>query len=137
MMAGNSRTFRTYSGGCHCGAVSFEVDAPEPLEVLECNCSRCWQLGFLHLIVPAGRFRLVSGKDDLVTYTFNTGVAKHLFCRNCGVQSFYIPRSNPDGYSVNARCLQGLALEELRIEPFDGEHWETAAADIGHLSRED
>lgn len=103
--------------------------------MLACNCSRCRQLGFLHLIVPASRFRLVRGKDALVTYTFNTGVAKHLFCRNCGVQSFYVPRSNPDGYSINARCLAGVAPEDLRIEPFDGEHWEEAAAGIAHLSR--
>ncbi len=126
---------KTWAGGCHCGAVAFEVDAPEPLDVLACNCSRCRQLGFLHLIVPASRFRLVRGKDALVTYTFNTGVAKHLFCRNCGVQSFYVPRSNPDGYSINARCLAGVAPEDLRIEPFDGEHWEEAAAGIAHLSR--
>ena len=128
---------KTWAGGCHCGAVAFEVDAPEPLEVLACNCSRCRQLGFLHLIVPAKSFRLLQGGDALTTYTFNTGAAKHLFCRNCGVQSFYVPRSNPDGYSVNARCLAGVALEDLRIEPFDGEHWEEAAADIAHLSRGD
>lgn len=128
---------KTYNGGCHCGAVAFEVDAPETLEVLACNCSRCRQLGFLHLIVPAGRFRLLQGEDTLATYTFNTGVAKHLFCRTCGVQSFYVPRSNPDGYSINARCLTGVAIEDLRIELFDGIHWETAGADIAHLSRKD
>lgn len=127
---------QTFSGGCHCGAVVFEVDAPEPLEVLACNCSRCRQLGFLHLIVPASRFRLLSDEACLTTYTFNTGVARHLFCRRCGVQSFYVPRSNPDGYSVNARCLEGVALNDLKIEPFDGEHWEAAAAGIAHLSRD-
>ena len=67
-----------YRGGCHCGAVRFEVEAPEELTVSDCNCSVCAKSGFLHLIVPASRFRLLSGERNLSEYTFNTGVAKHL-----------------------------------------------------------
>ena len=109
----------THRGGCHCGAVAFEVDAPARVTVSDCNCSVCRMSGFLHLIVPAARFRLLRGKEELSEYRFNTGTACHLFCRRCGVKSFYVPRSNPDGYSVNLRCLDPATLEEVTIEPFD------------------
>lgn len=118
----------THTGGCHCGAVRFEVTAPAEVEVHECNCSICRKLGYLHLIVPREHFRLLRGEDELSTYTFNTGQARHLFCRNCGVESFYVPRSHPDGYSVNLRCLDDGTLEKVSVHPFDGRHWEEAAA---------
>ena len=127
----------THRGGCHCGAVAFEVDAPARVTVQDCNCSLCRMTGYLHLIVPASRFRLLRGRDALATYTFNTGVAKHLFCRRCGIKSFYVPRSNPDGFSVNLRCVDHSTIEHVTVEPFDGEHWETAGASLAHLSRED
>ena len=117
-----------YAGGCHCGRVRFEVEAPARIEVAECNCSICAKLAYLHLIVPADRFRLLAGRDDLTTYTFNTGVARHHFCKHCGVKSFYIPRSHPDGVSVNARCLDGVAIESITVVPFDGRNWDTARA---------
>jgi hypothetical protein len=125
-----------HRGGCHCGAVAFEAEAPPRLVVHECNCSICSMTGFLHLIVPASRFRLLRGADDLTTYAFNTGKARHLFCRHCGIKSFYVPRSNPDGYSVNARCLERATIEHLEIEPFDGQNWERSAAALAHLSRD-
>ena len=109
----------THRGGCHCGAVAFEVDAPARVTVSECNCSICRMTGFLHLIVPKSRFRLLRGEDSLTTYTFHTATAQHLFCRKCGIKSFYVPRSNPDGYSVNVRCLEQGTLEQITIEPFD------------------
>ncbi len=126
----------THRGGCHCGEVAFEVEAPARLTVQDCNCSICSMTGYLHLIVPASRFRLLRGDDRLTAYTFNTGVARHLFCRRCGIKSFYVPRSNPDGYSVNARCLDRSTIEHLAIEPFDGQNWERSAAALAHLSRE-
>jgi len=123
-----------HRGGCHCGAVRFEVEAPAVLEAYECNCSICAKTAFLHLIVPEARFRLLSGADRLSTYTFNTGVAKHLFCRDCGVKAFYRPRSNPEGWSVNARCLDPGTVERLELKPFDGRDWERAG-DLGHLTK--
>jgi hypothetical protein len=124
-----------YAGGCHCGAVRFEVEAPEDFTALDCNCSLCSMTGYLHLIVPASRFRLLQGEANLATYTFNTGVAKHRFCRTCGIKSFYIPRSNPDGFDVNVRCLDSPP-RDLKVEPFDGRHWETHGAELAHLSRD-
>ena len=126
---------RTHTGGCHCGAIRFEVDAPARLHVQRCNCSMCRITGFEHLIVPASRFRLQRGGQQLQTYTFNTGVARHLFCQNCGVKSFYVPRSNPDGYSVNLRCLDRSQVSEVVYEDFDGDNWEAGAAALAHLSR--
>jgi hypothetical protein len=120
---------RIHTGGCHCGRVRFEVVAPANIDVSECNCSICAKSGFLHLIVPAERFKLLSGGDALTTYTFNTGVAKHLFCSICGVKSFYIPRSHPDGISVNARCIDGGSIESMQVRPFDGRDWEKARAE--------
>jgi hypothetical protein len=119
----------TYRGGCHCGRVRFEVDAPARPEVMDCNCSMCSKTGYLHLIARKEQFRLLSGRDVLTKYTFNTGTAQHLFCSVCGIKSFYVPRSHPDGYSVSARSLEGLSLEQLIITPFDGRHWEQAAAE--------
>jgi hypothetical protein len=116
------------TGGCHCGAVRFEVLAPDEIEVRECNCSVCRLTGYVHLIVDAQRFRLTQGADKIATYTFNTGTAKHHFCAVCGVKSFYVPRSKPDGYSVNVRCLDDGQVTVARITPFDGQHWEQAFA---------
>lgn len=110
-------------GGCHCGRVRFRVVVREP-KALECNCSICEKKGFLHIIVPREDFELLSGEADITTYTFNTGVAKHTFCKQCGVQSFYTPRSHPHMVDVNARCIDGHLIRELTIEPFDGENWE-------------
>jgi hypothetical protein len=119
---------RWKEGGCHCGAVRFAVLAPDKIEAVECNCSICRKTGFLHLIVPRERFRLLAGDDRLTAYSFNTGTAKHLFCAVCGVKSFYVPRSHPDGFSVNVRCLDDGAVEIARVTPFDGQHWEEAMA---------
>ena len=124
-----------YSGSCHCGAVAFEVDAPAPFTALRCNCSICTKAGFLHLIVPKPRFRLLRGEDALATYTFNTGVAKHLFCRTCGIKPFYVPRSNPDGIDVNVHCLDPVPAG-LMVEDFDGRDWEVHGPSLATLSRE-
>jgi len=126
-----------HHGGCHCGAVTFEVEAPPHLHVSRCNCSICAMTDYLHLIVPAARFRLLTGANDLTTYTFNTGTARHLFCKICGIKSFYVPRSNPDGYSVNVRCLDPATIDGMDITPFDGQHWEQSAAALAGLSRSD
>jgi hypothetical protein len=128
--------FTWRAGGCHCGGVRFEVALPSQVAAQSCNCSICAKTGFVHLIVPESRFRIVKGAERLSEYTFNTRVAKHLFCSECGVKSFYRPRSNPDGWSVNARCLDSLAGVELTVEAFDGQNWEAHAGSLAHLSKE-
>lgn len=124
-----------YKGSCHCQAVRFEVETSESIEVEDCNCSVCSKFGFLHLIVPGSRFKILSGEDKLTTYTFNTGVAKHTFCKICGAKPFYIPRSNPDGVDVNVRCLDERPAD-ITIVPFDGQNWEQNAASLAHKSKE-
>ena len=125
-----------HSGSCHCGRVRFNVEAPEEIQATECNCSICSRTGYLHLIVPKSRFVLLQGAEHLSSYIFNTGVAKHLFCKVCGVKSFYIPRSNPDGYSVNVRCLDDATIRKITIVAFDGKHWEEHGGELAHLSKE-
>lgn len=113
----------SYEGGCHCGAVRFRV-VVDTHKADDCNCSICTKKGFLHLIVPPERFTLLQGDDVLTTYTFNTGVAQHTFCRICGIHAFYRPRSHPDFFDVNVRCLDGNVLSRFEIVPFDGANWE-------------
>lgn len=124
-----------YTGSCHCKAVTFEVEAPADLEAEHCNCSICSKSGFLHLIVPSGRFRLLSGSEHLETYRFNTGVARHTFCRRCGIKPFYTPRSNPDGIDVNVNCLD-TEPESVKVEEFDGRNLEVHAHRLSHKSKE-
>ena len=117
----------TYEGGCHCGRVRYRVRG-DLSGVSRCNCSICEKKGYLHWIVPPAQFELLSGREDLATYQFNTRTAKHSFCRHCGVASFYIPRSDPGKIDVNARCLDGVNLDALTITHFDGKNWEEAMA---------
>lgn len=113
-----------HQGGCHCGAVKFIVSAPAKVEITDCNCSICGKSGYLHLIVPADRFKLLQGEGALTTYVFNTHTAQHKFCKICGIKSFYIPRSHPDGYSVNFRCVEKDHFEEIDIKSVNGKEWE-------------
>ncbi len=123
-----------HPGGCHCGAVRFEAALTPPVEAQTCNCSLCAKVGFIHIIVPQSRFRITQGTENLILYTFHTGLAQHLFCKTCGVKAFYRPRSNPEGWSVNARCLD-VAIA-MNLSAFDGQNWEAHAADLAHLSDE-
>lgn len=114
-------------GGCHCGAVRFEANVPgPPVAALDCNCSICRMTGLIHIVVPHDQFELIGGRVDLSSYRFGTGAAEHLFCRLCGVKSFYQPRSHPEAWSVNANCLDERV--ELAVEEFDGRNWEEAKA---------
>ena len=114
----------THRGGCHCGRVRFEVDAPAELSIDAFNCSLCARTVYLHLIVTGSRFRILQGQEALTTYTFNTGTAKHLFCSHCGIKPFYVPRSHPDGWSVNARCIDAGTVTGMKINRIDGRNWE-------------
>ena len=112
------------NGGCHCGRVRFEVNADADIAADECNCSICRMSGYLHLLVAKTEFKLLQGEDVLQNYRFGSRVAQHYFCRDCGIKSFYIPRSHPDGVSVNVNCLDPDCVESLTVTPFDGENWE-------------
>ncbi len=124
-----SDTLITHSGGCHCGAVTFEFDAPPQLPVTVCNCSMCHATGFLHVFALQSDVRL-SGADNLTTYTFNTHQAKHMFCKTCGIKPLYVPRSHPESYSINLRCITPGTLEISETIEFDGQNWEANIADL-------
>lgn len=125
---------KTHKGGCHCGRVRFEVDAPAAINATRCNCSICTMSGHLHLFVSGDDFRLLQGEEAIQTYTFNTGAAKHYFCKYCGVKSFYVPRSHPDGISVNVNCLDRESIESIDEKAFDGRNWEQNIAKLSPIS---
>ncbi|XP_053067462.1 centromere protein V isoform X5 [Acinonyx jubatus] len=145
-----------HTGGCHCGAVRFEVWASADLHIFDCNCSICKKKQNRHFIVPASRFKLLKGAESITTYTFNTHKAQHTFCKRCGVQSFYTPRSNPGGFApvcsssvpwrglpaclnqerlsegtrsykgIAPHCLDEGTVRSVVIEEFNGTDWEKA-----------
>lgn len=117
-------------GGCHCGDVRFDVLAPRDLTITRCNCSICAMTGFEHLFVTKDDFHLQTDWDAVAEYRFNSKTARHFFCKRCGIKSFYVPRSHPDGYSVNVRCLDPAMLGDVGYEPFDGANWEANIADL-------
>ncbi len=116
------------SGGCHCGEVRFEVEANGPLEVEDCNCSICINSGYLHFIRPKSAFKLTKGATSLTTYTYNTGIAQHTFCKYCGIKALYVARSNPDGIDININCLDDPP-KDLSVVKFDGRNWEKIRID--------
>jgi hypothetical protein len=125
--------FVMHLGGCHCGRIRFEVLAAADIHVSHCNCSICSMTGYQHLIVPAERFRLAQGEQHLTTYQFNSGVAKHHFCSHCGIKSFYVPRSHPDGVSVNVRCLDPGTVNSVHNSEFEGADWENNIGALNHF----
>ncbi|ELR62563.1 Centromere protein V, partial [Bos mutus] len=128
-----------HTGGCHCGAVRFEVWASADLHIFDCNCSICKKKQNKHFIVPASRFKLLKGADSITTYTFNTHKAQHTFCKRCGVQSFYSPRSNPGGFGIAPHCLDEGTVRSVVVEEFNGSDWEKAMKEhktIKNMSKE-
>ncbi len=129
----NSYQSITYSGGCHCQSIRFKVKI-DKFVALDCNCSICYKKGFLHLIIPLENFTLLSGSEFLTTYTFNTHIAKHKFCRKCGIHPFYRPRDHPELIDVNLPCLDEKILSKFEIKQFDGVNWEENIKNIRNLS---
>ena len=124
----NTKKGEWYDGGCHCGAVRFKVRIPKH-SALQCNCSICAKKGFINLIAQADDFVLLKGEEHLSSYRFNTLAAEHRFCKTCGIHPFSRPRSHPDGYDVNARCLDN-GFDFLAVQPFDGQNWEASVESI-------
>jgi hypothetical protein len=124
----------THNGGCHCGAVKFEIDAPANLQASVCNCSICSMAGFVHLFVSRDNFRLLTPLSEMTTYTFNTGTAKHMFCKHCGLKSYYVPRSHPDGLSINVNCIDPVTIQSIEKSDFDGRNWEQNIDSLSPIS---
>lgn len=118
------------AGGCHCRAIRFTAKADAQPEMLDCNCSICARTGYLHLFIPHDQFNLIKGAYDLASYKFGSGQANHLFCKHCGVKSFYQPRSHPDSWSVNYNCLDAGHNLQPNITKFDGQNWEVSKAKL-------
>ncbi|XP_028410369.1 centromere protein V-like [Dendronephthya gigantea] len=123
-----------FHGGCHCGKVRYQVSTAPVVDVYNCSCSICRKKQNQHFIVPDASFKLLQGEDNLTCYTFNQHIAKHLFCKTCGVQSFYKPRSNPNGYGIMPHCIDedGPVLK-TNVKYFDGKNWEEAIVDNNEI----
>jgi len=116
-----------YKGGCHCQAIRYQIKLDQSIgsrKITLCNCSICEKFGYLHLIIPKLQFKLGSDWDLLENYQFNKKIAKHYFCKKCGVKSFYQPRSHPDCWSINVRCIDNFSQLKLRVNNFDGKNWQ-------------
>jgi hypothetical protein len=114
-------TIKTYSGGCHCGKVRYEVTT-DLAYVMDCNCSICSKKGTVLTFVPSDQFKLLSGENALTDYLFNKHVIHHAFCSTCGIASFASGKK-PDGTAmsaVNVRCLEGVDVSSLDVKHFDG-----------------
>jgi hypothetical protein len=113
---------KTYSGGCQCAKVRYEVQM-DIGEVLACNCSRCARLGSLLAFAPATQFKLLSGESDLTKFEFNKHTIQHQFCSTCGIQSFAIgtnPKTGGKMAAINVRCLDGVDVDVLPVRKVDG-----------------
>ena len=111
----------SYKGSCHCGAVAFEVEG-ELGGVLSCNCSMCRRKGSLLWFVPRAQLRLSTPEEATGVYTFNKHAIKHRFCTTCGIHP-YGEGTDPKGNAmaaVNVRCLDGVELEKLAVQHYDG-----------------
>ena len=127
----STETFHT--GACHCGAVMFTFRAPIAIDVTDCNCSVCSLSAYQHVFVPKADLTFTQGEDNLSLYTFGSHAAQHLFCKTCGIKPLYVPKSHPDSYSVNLRCVTSGTMTVARIIPFDGQNWD---ANIAALKKE-
>lgn len=119
---------RLWRAQCHCGTVRFVFDGPDTLDVTDCNCSLCAMTGYEHIFVGQADLRFISGENALTSYRFGTQTAEHLFCQTCGIKPLYRPRSHPDAWSVNGRCIEGLKVGQ-RIA-FDGQNWDENIDDL-------
>jgi len=113
-----------HKASCHCGALQLDFEAPGNRPVTLCNCSICNMSGYEHVFVPQMDAE-ITGRDNLSLYTFGTGAAQHYFCKICGIKPFYVPKSHPDSYSVNLRCVIGATIEPSQIIEFDGQNWDS------------
>lgn len=116
---------KTYTGGCHCQKVRYEVDMEELTEAMSCNCSICSKRGWLLTFVPASSYRLITGADEVTTYNFNKNKIDHIFCKTCGTASY---GSGSDGagntmIAINVRCLDDIDVNILKINHVDGKNF--------------
>lgn len=112
-------TEKTYQGSCHCGRVRFEM-VSDFSSVARCNCSICRRKGTPMVMTREGSFKLFSGENFLTLHQFNTGAARHYFCKVCGIYTHHNPRSNPAHTRVNAGCLEGIDPFALETQLIDG-----------------
>lgn len=132
---------KTYHGSCHCGKVTYTAELDLSKGTGRCNCSICGKTREWSISVKPERFHLLTGKESLQDYQFNTQSIHHVFCKHCGVHSFShgdIPEMGGEFYSVRIACLDDVDPEELAKAPIrysDGKHdnWQHSPADTRNL----
>ena len=122
---------KKFIGNCHCKRILFEFFCKEEVTLLECNCSICLPYRYLHLIIDYKKFSLNCNLDQLISYKFRTKVADHLFCKHCGIKSFYKPASHPNSVSINYNSIYNPPKIKA-ILSFDGKNWDKAVKDLKH-----
>ena len=120
---------KEYIGGCHCGEIKFSFHSEESVQIWKCNCSICEMLDYDHLFIKHDLLKIISGRELIQEYVFKTETAKHLFCKLCGIKSFYQPRSHPDVFSVNLKCVDNPP-KVREVVQFDGLNFEESIKKI-------
>ena len=111
---------------CHCGLIEIQVDLKKNIdELMKCNCSMCKRKGTMYTIVKKDDLKIIRGKTKIKTYQFNTKVAKHHFCSECGTHTHNLRRSDPNTYGINMGCIDEIRPNELfkfKIHVRDGQN---------------
>ena len=112
---------QTYTGGCQCGKVCYELQT-EITKVVSCNCSRCSKWGALMSAVPLSDFKLLSGAEAVTVFQFNKNLVHHPFCATCGIQSYAHGKAanGMEMVMINVRCLDGVDATQFEVMTFDG-----------------
>lgn len=113
-----------YRGSCHCGAIEFSFDAEEISKGLRCTCSICSRKGAMMLAdaIPEGELKIKADPNDIGLYQFDNNIAKHYFCKNCGIYTHNETIRAPGNMRVNLGCIDDLDASELEIVVFDGKN---------------
>ena len=108
-----------YAGSCHCGSIKFEIES-DLEKIVQCNCSICIKRNAKMIMIPKDNFKLLEGSENLSLYQFNTEIAKHFFCKKCGIYTHHNRKSDPNGMGVNLGCVEGLDPMVFDVIQFDG-----------------
>jgi hypothetical protein len=108
-----------HAGSCHCGSIKFEIDS-DLEKIVQCNCSICIKRNAKMIMIPKENFKLLEGSENLSLYQFNTEIAKHFFCKKCGIYTHHNRKSDPNGMGVNLGCIDDVDPMEFAVIQFDG-----------------
>jgi hypothetical protein len=121
----NAPDLKKHRGGCHCGALRFEVEADLSAPASRCNCTLCTKLGATGMCVKPEAFVLLSSEAELGTYEWGFKTARRFFCKSCGINAYgrgYLEVLGGHYVSVNLNCLDDIEPRDLKLVHWDGRH---------------